>query len=122
MSLRAELQSDLAEAFDDDLADAVHTFTCVRITKKNFDPVHETYEEEELSYSGRGVLFGQYKSYDIANLGIPATDSKATVLQNEVTEEPAIDDIWVTDNMSYRVINISKDPLSAIWICQLRKV
>ncbi|MFX5719147.1 glutamate 5-kinase, partial [Acinetobacter baumannii] len=27
MSLRDEIQADIAEAFNDDLADAVHTFT-----------------------------------------------------------------------------------------------
>jgi len=122
MGLRDELQADIAEAFNEDLADAVHEFTCERIIKKNFDPVHETYEEEKISYSGRGVLFGQYKSYNIANLGIPATDNKATVLQNEVSAEPAINDEWVVKGSSYRVINMSKDPVGAIWICQLRKI
>lgn len=122
MGLRDELQADIAGAFNEDLADAVHEFTCERVIKRNFDPVHETYEEEIISYSGRGVLFGQYKSYDIANLGIPALDSKATVLQNEVTDEPAIDDKWVVSNTSYRVINISKDPTDVIWICQIRKI
>lgn len=122
MGLRDELQADLAEAFDNDLADAVHEFTCERIIKKNFDPVHETYEEEKLSYSGRGVLFGQYKSYDIANLGIPATDNRATVLQNEVSAELAINDEWVVSGAKYRVINLAMDPVGAIWICQLRKI
>ncbi|NIE95601.1 glutamate 5-kinase [Acinetobacter sp. Tr-809] len=122
MGLRDELQADIAEALDEDLADAVQTFSCERIIKKNFDPVHETYDEEKISYSGRGVLFGQYKSYDIANLGIPATDNKAVVLQNEVSAEPAINDEWIIKGCLYRVINISKDPVGAIWICQLRKV
>lgn len=122
MGLREELQADLAEAFDEDLADAVHEFTCERIIKKNFDPVHETYEEEKFSYSGRGILFGRYKSYDIANLGIPATDNKATVLQNEVSVEPAVNDEWVVKGAVYRVMDISKDPVGAIWTCQLRKV
>ncbi len=122
MGLREELQADLAEAFDEDLADAVHEFTCERIIRKNFDPVHETYEEEKFSYSGRGILFGRYKSYDIANLGIPATDNKATVLQNEVSAEPAVNDEWIVNGVVYRVMDISKDPVGAIWTCQLRKV
>ncbi|HDU8449905.1 TPA: glutamate 5-kinase, partial [Acinetobacter baumannii] len=28
MGLREEIQADIAEAFNDDLADAVHSFTC----------------------------------------------------------------------------------------------
>ncbi|WP_038342158.1 hypothetical protein [Acinetobacter sp. A47] len=122
MGLREELQADLAEAFDEDLADAVHEFTCERIIKKNFDPVHETYDEEKISYSGRGILFGRYKSYEIANLGIPAIDNKATVLQNEVSATPAINDIWIVNGYSYRVVNISKDPVNTIWICQICKI
>lgn len=121
MGLLEELQADLAEAFDNDLADAVHEFTCERIIKKNFDPVYETYEEEKLSYSGRGVLFGQYKSYDIANLGILATDSKATLLQNEITAVPITGDEWEVEGKLYRVINISNDPIKSIWVVQLRR-
>lgn len=34
MGLRDEIQADIAEAFNDDLADAVHTFTCERISKR----------------------------------------------------------------------------------------
>ncbi len=121
MGLREELQADLAEAFDEDLADAVHEFTCERIIKKNFDPVHETYNEEKISYSGRGILFGRYKSYDIANLGIPATDSKATLLQIEITAIPIVGDEWEVKGNTYRVINISQDPVRSIWSVQLRK-
>ena len=33
MGLRDEIQADIAEAFNNDLADAVHTFTCERISK-----------------------------------------------------------------------------------------
>ena len=45
MGLRDELQADIAEAFNEDLADAVHTFTCERISKTNWDPKTETHVE-----------------------------------------------------------------------------
>ncbi|KCX62417.1 hypothetical protein J555_4132, partial [Acinetobacter baumannii 1146103] len=32
MGLRDEIQADIAEAFNEDLADAVQTFTCERIS------------------------------------------------------------------------------------------
>ncbi|TPS60445.1 glutamate 5-kinase, partial [Acinetobacter baumannii] len=35
MGLRDEIQAEIAEAFNDDLADAVHIFTCERISKTN---------------------------------------------------------------------------------------
>ncbi|EPL3555158.1 glutamate 5-kinase, partial [Acinetobacter baumannii] len=51
-----------------------------------------------------------------------ATDKKATVLQNEITKEPMIDNEWLTALGSFRVIHIQQDPASTIWKCQLRKV
>lgn len=51
-----------------------------------------------------------------------ATDKKATVLQNEVTMAPRIDDEWLTALGSFRVIHIKQDPAATIWKCQLRKV
>lgn len=122
MGLRDELQADIAEAFNEDLADAVQSFSCERVIKKNFDPVHETYDEEKISYSGRGVPFGSYNQYEIQTLGVLATDKKAVVLQNEVTMVPKIDDEWFTPLGKFRVMHIQQDPAETIWKCQLRKV
>ncbi|WP_119185644.1 glutamate 5-kinase [Acinetobacter baumannii] len=90
MGLRDEIQADIAEAFNEDLADAVHSFTC--------------------------------EQYEIQTLGVLATDKKATLLQNEVSMTPKIDDEWLTALGSFRVIHIQQDPASTIWKCQLRKV
>ncbi len=122
MGLRDELQAEIAEAFNEDLADAVHTFTCERVSKKNWDPKTETYVEVKENYSGRGVLFGSYSQYEIQTLGVLATDKKATVLKNEVTMVPIMEDEWVTPLGTFRVKHIEQDPAATIWKCQLRKV
>ncbi|MDS7931846.1 glutamate 5-kinase [Acinetobacter sp. V102_4] len=122
MGLRDEIQAEIAEAFDEDLADAVHAFTCERVIKTNWDPKTETHIEVKESYSGRGVLFGSYSQYEIQTLGVLATDKKATVLQNEVSMAPKIDDEWITVLGSFRVIHIRQDPAATIWKCQLRRV
>lgn len=122
MSLRDEIQADLAEAFNEDLEDTVHFFTCERISKTNWDPKTETHVEVKENYTGRGVLFGSYSQYEIQTLGVLATDKKATVLQNEVNMAPKIDDEWLTALGSFRVVYIQQDPASTIWKCQLRKV
>ncbi|MDA3556668.1 glutamate 5-kinase [Acinetobacter sp. AOR15_HL] len=122
MGLRDELQADIAEAFNEDLADAVHTFTCERISKTNWDPKTETHVEVKENYTGRGALFGSYKQYEIQTLGVLATDKKATVLQNEVTMVPKMEDEWVTPLGTFRVKHIQQDPAATIWKCQLRKV
>ena len=122
MGLRDELQTEIAEAFNEDLADAVHTFTCERISRTNWDPKTETHVEVKENYSGRGVLFGSYSQYEIQTLGVLATDKKATVLQNEVTMVPIMEDEWVTPLGTFRIKHIQQDPAATIWKCQLRKV
>ncbi|MGP3307293.1 glutamate 5-kinase [Acinetobacter baumannii] len=122
MGLRDEIQADIAEAFNEDLSDAVHTFTCERTSKTNWDPKTETFVEVKENYSGRGVLFGSYSQYEIQTLGVLATDKKAIVLQNEVTKEPMIDDEWSTAQGTFRIMHIKQDPIGASWKCQLRKV
>ena len=122
MSLRDEIQAEIAEAFNEDLADAVHTFTCERVSKTNWDPKTETSIEVKENYSGRGVLFGAYSQYEIQTLGVLATDKKATVLQNEVTMVPIMEDEWITPLGTFRIKHIQQDPASTIWKCQLRKI
>ncbi|MCO9050244.1 glutamate 5-kinase [Acinetobacter sp. UC24323] len=122
MGLRDEIQADIAEEFNDDLADAVHSFTCDRVISTNWNPKTNTSEDVVEHYEGRGVLFGSYSQYEIQTLGVLATDKKATVLQNEITKEPMIDDEWSTAQGTYRIMHIKQDPISASWKCQLRKV
>lgn len=122
--MRDELQEELAAAFNEDLADAVDTFTCEKpIYSGEFDFETQTYPViGSESYSGRGVLFGSYLKDMVKPTDYQVTDSKATVLQNEVTQVPQIGDVWATSKGDFKVINIGADPTNSIWTCQLRKV
>jgi hypothetical protein len=122
--MRDELQTELAEAFNEDLADAVDTFTCEKpIYSGEFDFETQTYPViGSESYSGRGVLFGSYLKDLVKPADYQAEDAKAVVLQNEVAAVPQIDDVWVTSKGDFKVINIGADPTGSIWACQLRKV
>ena len=124
MGMRDELQEELAAAFNEDLADAVDTFTCEKpIYSGEFDFETQTYPTITVeAYSGRGVLFGSYLKDMVKPTDYQVTDSKATVLQNEVTQVPQIDDVWVTSKGDFKVVNIGQDPTDSIWTCQLRKV
>lgn len=124
MGIKDDIQAEVAAAFSADLADAVDTFTCEKlIYSGEFDFETQTYPViGDESYSGRGVLFGSYLKDMVKPADYQATDSKATVLQNEVTAVPQIGDIWVTSRGGFRVVNIGADPTDSIWICQLRKV
>lgn len=122
--IKNKIQSKVAKAFDKKLADAVDTFTCEKpIYSGEFDFETQTYPVVgSESYSGRGVLFGSYLKDMVKPTDYQVTDSKATVLQNEVTQVPQIDDVWVTSKGDFKVVNIGQDPTDSIWTCQLRKV
>ena len=122
--MRDELQAELAAAFNDDLVDAVDSFTCQKpIYSGVFDFETQTYPViGSESYSGRGVLFGSYQKDLVKPTDYQTEDAKAIVLQNEVTAVPQIDDVWVTSKGNFKVINIGADPTNSIWTCQLRKV
>ena len=124
MGMRDELQEELAAAFNEDLADAVDTFTCEKpIYSGEFDFETQTYPVVgSESYLGRGVLFGSYQKDLVKPTDYQAEDAKAIVLQNEVTAVPQIDDVWATSKGDFKVVNIGADPTDSIWVCQLRKV
>ena len=121
--MRDELQEELAAAFDEDLADAVNTFTCEKpIYSGEFDFETQTYPVVgSESYSGRGVR-GNYLRDMVKPIDYQTTDAKAIVLQNELTGIPQIGDVWQFADGGFEVKNIGSDPVSATYIIQLRKV
>lgn len=124
MGIKDDIQAEVAAAFSADLADAVDSFTCEKpIYSGEFDFETQTYPViGSESYSGRGVLFGSYLKDMVKPIDYQVTDSKAIVLQNEVTAVPQIGDVWVTSKGDFKVVNIGADPTNSIWTCQLRKV
>jgi hypothetical protein len=123
MGMRDELQEELAVAFNEDLADAVDSFTCTKlIYSGEFDFETQTYPiVGDESYSGRGVLFGSYQKDLVKPADYQAEDAKASVLQNEVTGIPQIGDVWATSKGDFKVVNIGADPVAATYSIQLRK-
>ena len=123
MGIKDDIQAEVAAAFSADLADAVDTFTCEKpIYSGEFDFETQTYPVVgSESYSGRGVR-GNYLRDMVKPIDYQATDAKAIVLQNELTGIPQIGDVWQFRDGDFEVKNISQDPTSSIWTCQLRKV
>lgn len=122
--LKNKIQSKVAKAFDKKLSDAVQSFTCSKtIQSGDFDFVTQTYPTITVeAYTGRGVLFGSYEKSVVKPTDYQATDSKAVVLQSEITQAPQIGDAWATSKGRFKVVNIEQDPTGSIWTCQLRKV
>ena len=127
MGLRDDLQRDLAEAFDTDLADAVNPVVGVRKVQGEYDPDSGSTSETITNYAGRGV-FGKYLAKEIDGSLIQTTDEKLTILQNELfialagelTENPATPVIGDVIG-GKRAMNVSQDPAKATWTVQLRK-
>jgi hypothetical protein len=127
MGLRDELQADLAQAFDTDLADAVAVIDGSRAVQGDYDPEQGGSVSTNVRYTGRGI-FGQYAFREVDGTRILASDMRLKSLQSElfmmegdeitsVTAAPA-----VGDRISgYRVMNVGEDPAKAIWTIQLRK-
>lgn len=122
--IKNKIQAKVAGAFNKKLADAVDTFTCEKIIQiGDFDFETQTYPTITVeAYSGRGVLFGSYLKDMVKPIDYQVTDSKATVLQNEVTQVPHIGDVWATLKGRFKIVNIGADLTGSIWVCQLRKV
>ncbi|MDI0572495.1 glutamate 5-kinase [Escherichia coli] len=95
MGLREEIQSEVAAAFDEELADAVSDFSGSYSMYRYWDPVTETGDEFTTTYTGRGVL-ARYKLNRIDGINILHGDLKLTVLVCEVTDKPAVGHIIET--------------------------
>lgn len=124
MGLRDELTADIAEAFDDDLADAVSAFTGSRVTGQGvYNPVTEKWEGALTeSYTGRGI-FGGFDMSVVDGIQIMRTDIKLTALRAEVAGDAVkIGDTIVRGGESFKVIQIEQDPARASYSIQIRRV
>ncbi|PLP85684.1 glutamate 5-kinase [Pseudomonas asiatica] len=127
MGLRDELQADLAQAFNTDLADAVLAFTGEYMGPGVWDPVSETTTAQPVTYTGRGVL-SRYEDSRIDSVNILVGDLRLTALANEVTDTPDVghkitapDLMDRTKQVVYLVKSVRSDPASATYRLQLRK-
>ncbi len=119
MGLRDDLWTDIAEAFDTDLADAVQPFTGgITLPGGQWDPVTETAGDPVvISYSGRGVCDG-YSIDLIDGVNIKSTDKMLIALVNEVTGSPQVG--HKINGMDVKSVTI--DPAGATYQIQLREV
>ncbi|MBU0792099.1 MAG: hypothetical protein KKC55_16755 [Gammaproteobacteria bacterium] len=117
MGLREDIQTELAEAFDTDLADAVVPFSGGITLPGTWGPVEETSTDPVvIAYTGRGVM-DAFKSQAVDGINILATDQLLIALTNETTGTPAVGH---TIN-GFSVINVQLDPCGAHYEIQLRK-
>lgn len=117
MGLNKEITSDLQDAFNSDLKDAVSEFTGIRHTLSDDDWLENgNATNKPYEYIGRG-MFSAYRSSEIDGNTIIATDVKLIVLQAEC-DEIQIDDVI----NGYQVVHIAQDPARVSMTVQLRQV
>ena len=118
VGIREEVQRDLAEAFDTDLADAVQPFTGGVTIPGGFDPVaEEVTAPTVIAYTGRGVFDG-FDLRKVDGVNIRATDKLLIALTNETVG--GVPDIGHKIN-GFDVVNVQTDPAGAHYEIQLRK-
>lgn len=126
MGIRDEIQTDLAEAFNEDLADAVVPFSGTYMGPGVWDPVNETTTAQPVTYTGRGIL-DSYNSRRIDGVNILVGDVLLICLANEVTDKPAVghkitaEDLLTGEQATYTVVSPGIDPAKAHYEIQLRK-
>lgn len=126
MGLRDDIQADLAEAFNTDLADAVVPFTGEYLGPGVRNPITEETTAQPVFYSGRGVL-DSYDSRRIDSINIKVGDVLLICLANETTDIPAVghkisvEDLLTGQQAAYRVVSPGIDPAKAHYEIQLRK-
>lgn len=123
MGMRDEIQTELAAAFDaeDELRDAVDSFTCTRKILTGSNPATGIDEYDETNYSGRGVC-GNYLQQRNLPIDYKSSDIRLLALQNEVSDIPLIGDKLNFSDGAYSIISIQKDPANVTWVLQIRKV
>ncbi|GKQ44379.1 hypothetical protein RYA99_12375 [Pseudomonas syringae pv. actinidifoliorum] len=119
MGLREDIQRDMAEAFDTDLADAVKTFSGGVTLPGTVDPVTEVSTPGTvIAYTGRGVFDG-FRIDLIDGESIKSTDQQLIALTNEVIG--GIPQVGHKIN-GFDVINVQMDPADCIYQIQLRQI
>lgn len=119
--INAIINKHLPKAFDNQLIDAITTFTGTRKgATGEYDPVlGEVVGGADISYIGRGVI-SSYNKEEIQATQIEITDVKLLCLQIESTIAPKVDDVITANNVARRVLNVSQDATSSLWLLQLR--
>ena len=111
MGLRTTIQNSLVAAFNNELSDAVKTFTITRFSTVSYNS--NTLSNSNSSVvvgSGRGV-FDKYRAESYLDNIAKPIDTVIICLLNELAVTPQIDDyITDSDGIDYKVVNFRKDP------------
>lgn len=119
MGLKNDLYNSIVEAFDGELSDAVIAMT-LRKNNETFDPADNSVSLSILDYNTRGITT-VYEESEINNNSIQPNDIKIILLQAELEAVPQIDDEIISEDGTFKIVNVMKDPSNTIWGLQCRQ-
>lgn len=110
MGLRDDIQQDLAEAMDNDLADVVSSFVLKKVTQGTYNSTTDTYDPTEATFPGRGV-FSALPVERLQEENVKPGDEILIVNAIDCEGIFAVDDeLTTTGSLIYRVIVSQKIP------------
>jgi len=116
MGLYADLSTDLGEAFDGDLSDAVNIATIYKLDRdiNHFDAATGRFEAQKTSYTVRGIKL-ERKIYT-SDSEIEPYDFEFLVLDADLTnKEISIGDLLEFSGEQSSIVNLELDPISVSW-------
>lgn len=107
MGLRDDIQTELAAAFDDELSDVIVNIKLRRnSTVGEYNPLTGTRQPYIKNYLSRG-FFSAYPEKKIDGVKIITGDEKLTIIANEITITPLINDsVIIDDGTEYLVVTV----------------
>ncbi len=122
MGLRSEIQTDLAEAFDTDLADAVRSLTYRSLIQgDNYDPAQGKNTPSFTAYLDCRCVFDKLETDKIINSSTNTTTAEVIILQNELVPVPKTNDVIWVGTEEWVVGDVAEDPASATWVLNCSK-
>ena len=120
MGLKSDIQTDIANAFDGDLADAVKTFTISKDPTQTYDAATGgIVTGKVVSFSWRGVFTSTVKTLIVDGAEVPV-DTEIIALQNEATSDPTLYSYITQGDTLYEIMNIGWDPANCTYMISCR--
>ena len=119
MGLRDDIQRDIRDALNGDLADADERFEFHSIEAGEYDPATGTQAQTITKVASSGV-FDALTQKQLQNTNVKPNDVSLLVLQNELAARPKVDDELVWRERRFVVKSVEQDAASATWEMILR--
>lgn len=117
MGLREDIQTDLAESFDGDLADAVFAIQYFQYTGTgNYDPATGSKDQNYTELAASRGVFDKEAETKVINSATRSTSAELIILQNELAGTPKKYDKIVGKGRDWIVEDIGNDPADATWV------